>query len=52
MYNSCRELFSEDQSMILSVDACKEMLLRAGKGTVKHLSTKQLGVQSAENASR
>lgn len=41
------ELFPEDQGVILSVSAsaCKGILLRSGKGKVKHLSIKQLGLK-------
>ena len=43
------ELFHERLESNVHVDssACKGMLLRAGAGKVKHLSTKQLWVQAA-----
>ena len=43
------ELFHERLETNVHVDssACKGMLLRAGAGKVKHLSTKQLWVQAA-----
>ena len=43
------ELFDQKLQATLLVDssACRGMMLRAGAGRVKHLSTKQLWVQSA-----
>ena len=47
--NLWEELFQQKLPAILHVDssACKGMLLRAGTGKVKHLSTKQLWIQAA-----
>ena len=50
--NLWHELFGRELETSLHVDssACKGMLLRAGTGRVKHLSTKQLWVQGAIEA--
>ena len=47
--NLWEELFKKKLQATLHVDssACKGMLLRAGTGKVKHLSTKQLWTQAA-----
>lgn len=47
--NAAMEMFGERRTASLRVDAsaCKGMLLRAGTGKVRHLSTKQLWVQGA-----
>ena len=47
--NLWEELFNQTLPAALHVDssACKGMILRAGTGKVKHLSTKQLWIQAA-----
>ena len=50
--NLYQEVYGENVQMDLSVDAsaCKGMIMRAGRGRVKHLSTKQLWIQGAVEA--
>ena len=47
--NLYQEVFYESLPMDLNVDAsaCKGMVMRSGRGRVKHLSMKQLWIQGA-----